>query len=104
MSWASRASRAAWASRWHTRAPPRLSGCGRPHSWMPALGVPQAAAALGLLVGFWIPSLGTAAAVDLVLFFVCAVVTHLRVRDYKFGLQSVPGAGRRDSDAQSVVT
>ncbi|MEW2083705.1 DoxX family protein [Streptomyces sp. NPDC005283] len=65
---------------------------------MPALGVPKAAAALGLLVGFWIPSLGTAAAVGLVLFSVCTVVTHLRVRDYKFG-QSVPGAGRRDSGA-----
>ncbi|MGW0554626.1 DoxX family protein [Streptomyces sp. NPDC002926] len=70
---------------------------GAHRSWMPALGVPKAATALGLLVGFWIPSLGPAAAVGLVLFSVCGVVTQLRVRDYKFGLQSVPGAGRRDS-------
>ncbi|WP_326655382.1 MULTISPECIES: DoxX family protein [unclassified Streptomyces] len=78
---------------------------GRPRSWTPALGVPKAAAALGLLIGFWLPSLDTAAAVGLVLISVCAVVTHLRVRDYTFGLHyPVPGAGRCNSDAQSVVT
>ncbi|MEU9012892.1 DoxX family protein [Streptomyces sp. NPDC048479] len=59
---------------------------GAPRLWMPVLGAPKAAAALGLLVGFWLPALGTAA-VGLVLISVCAVVTHLRVRDYTFGLQ-----------------
>jgi hypothetical protein len=64
-----------------------MDKAGVPRSWMPALGVPKAAAALGLLAGFWIPALGTAAAAGLVVFFLAAVATHLRVRDHSFGLQ-----------------
>jgi hypothetical protein len=64
-----------------------MDAAGVPRSWMPALGVPKAAGALGLLAGLWIPALGTAAAAGLVLFFVCAIATHLRVRDYSFGFQ-----------------
>ncbi|MDJ0343650.1 DoxX family protein [Streptomyces sp. H10-C2] len=64
-----------------------MNKAGVPRSWMPALGVPKAGAALGLLAGFWLPVIGPAAAAGLVLFFVCAVVTHLRVRDYSLGLQ-----------------
>ncbi|MEU8892664.1 DoxX family protein [Streptomyces sp. NPDC048442] len=60
---------------------------GVPRSWMPWLGVPKAAAALGLLIGFWIPVIAMAAAAGLVLFFAAAVVTHWRARDYSFGLQ-----------------
>ncbi|GGV68271.1 hypothetical protein GCM10010277_77510 [Streptomyces longisporoflavus] len=60
---------------------------GVPRSWMPWLGVPKAAAALGLLVGFWIPVIGMTAAAGLVLFFGAAIVTHLRARDCSFGLQ-----------------
>jgi hypothetical protein len=54
-----------------------------PLSWTFPLGAVKAAGALGLLVGFAAPLLGTAAAVGLVLFFVCALVAHLRVRYYK---------------------
>ncbi|QXE36702.1 DoxX family protein [Streptomyces sp. GMY02] len=64
-----------------------MDAAGVPRSWMPALGVPKAAAVLGLLAGFWIPALGVAAAGGLVLFFVLAVAVHLRVRDYSFGFQ-----------------
>ncbi|HWM36144.1 MAG TPA: DoxX family protein [Streptomyces sp.] len=60
---------------------------GVPRSWMPWLGIPKAAGAVGLVVGFWVPAIATAAAGGLVLFFAAAVVTHLRVRDYTFGLQ-----------------
>jgi hypothetical protein len=50
-----------------------------PRSWLPALGAVKLAGAAGLVVGLLGPSaLGIAAAVGLVLFFVGAVVTHLR--------------------------
>ncbi|MEV4538491.1 DoxX family protein [Asanoa sp. NPDC049518] len=50
-----------------------------PHSWMPMLGTCLAAGSVGLLVGFaWAP-LGILASVGLVLYFVGALVAHLRV-------------------------
>jgi hypothetical protein len=50
------------------------------------LGTLKAAGALGLLVGLiGVPLIGTAAAVGLILFFVGAIITHLRVRDYSIG-------------------
>ncbi len=59
---------------------------GVPESWMTMLGILNAAAALGLLVGlFGVPLIGTAAAIGLILYFVGAVITHLRVRDYSIG-------------------
>ncbi len=44
-----------------------------------------ACGAVGLLVGFAVPPLGTAAAICLVLYFVCALSAHIRVRDRKVG-------------------
>ena len=55
-------------------------------SWLTTFGVLKAAGALGLLVGIALPLLGTAAAIGLTFFFVGAIVTHLRARDYSFGL------------------
>jgi DoxX-like family len=49
--------------------------------WMIPFGTLLASGAIGLLVGFVVPALGTAAAVGLVLYFTCAVTAHLRVRD-----------------------
>ncbi|HEU5432902.1 MAG TPA: DoxX family protein [Thermomicrobiales bacterium] len=57
---------------------------GVPESWMTPLGVLKAAGALGLLVGIVVPPIGIAAAVGLVLFFVGAIVTHLRGHFYAF--------------------
>jgi len=52
-----------------------------PRSWLPALGAAKLAGAVGLVVGLLgLPALGIAAAAGLVLFFVGAVVTHLRAR------------------------
>lgn len=45
--------------------------------------------ALGLLVGVGVPLIGTAVAVGLILFFVGAIITHLRARDYSFALAVV---------------
>jgi hypothetical protein len=56
-----------------------------PRSWMLPLGTLLSAGALGLLVGFAVPWVGTAAAIGVVAYFVCAVGAHLRVRDSQFG-------------------
>src|SRR5437870_1870694 len=66
-----------------------MARAGVPESWMTMLGILKAAGALGLLVGIGVPLIGTAAAVGLVLFFVGAIITHLRARDYSFGLAVV---------------
>ena len=49
--------------------------------WMIPFGVLLACGAVGLLTGFVVPILGTAAAIGLVLYFVCAVSAHVRVHD-----------------------
>ena len=51
------------------------------HKWMIPFGMLLASGALGLLIGFAVPVLGTAAAIGLVLYFSCAVSAHIRVRD-----------------------
>lgn len=50
-------------------------------SKLTVLGGLQVAAAVGLVVGIWIPALGTAAAVGLVLYFSGAIAAHLRASD-----------------------
>ena len=54
-----------------------------PRTWMPRLGGLLAAGSLGLLVGFAVPLVGTLAAAGLVLYFVGALVAHLRVGSRK---------------------
>jgi len=49
--------------------------------WMVPFGTLLAAGAAGLLIGFAVPVLGKAAAIGLVLYFICAVTAHLRARD-----------------------
>jgi hypothetical protein len=49
--------------------------------WMVPLGVLLALGAAGLLAGFAMPGLGMAAALGLILYFICAVSAHLRVGD-----------------------
>lgn len=50
--------------------------------WMVPFGILLAAGAGGLLVGVAVPVLGVAAAVCLVLYFMCALGAHLRVHDH----------------------
>jgi len=50
-----------------------------PRSWVPVLGVLLAAGSLGLLAGFAVPIVGTLAAGGLVLYFIGALIAHLRV-------------------------
>jgi DoxX-like family len=63
-----------------------MARVGVSQSWITMLGVLKAAGALGLLVGIGLPSIGIAAGIGLVLFFIGAIITHLRARDYSFGL------------------
>lgn len=53
-----------------------------PRSWLPALGTLKLAGASGLIVGLFVglPAIGIAAAGGLVLFFIGAVIAHLRAR------------------------
>jgi hypothetical protein len=50
-----------------------------PRSWVPRLGLALAAGAVGLLAGLAVPLLGILASAGLVLYFVGALVAHLRV-------------------------
>lgn len=51
--------------------------------WMIPFGILLACGAVGLLAGFAVPVLGMAAAIGLVVYFICAVSAHIRVRDPK---------------------
>jgi hypothetical protein len=51
--------------------------------WMIPFGILLASGAVGLLIGFAVPVLGTLAAIGLVLYFICALSAHIRVRDPK---------------------
>lgn len=48
----------------------------------------KAAAGLGLLLGLWVPAIGAVTAGALVIYFVLAVASHLRVRDIGINLLS----------------
>jgi hypothetical protein len=59
---------------------------GVPESWLVPLGLAKAAGAVGLVLGLLGMSLiGTVAAAGLVLFFVGAVLAHLRARNFAMG-------------------
>ena len=53
--------------------------------WMVPLGALLASGAAGLLAGFALPALGAAAAIGLIVYFICAVSAHLRVGDRGIG-------------------
>ena len=66
-----------------------MAKVGVPESRITMLGTLKVAGAVGLLVGIGVPSIGVAAAIGLILFFIAAITTHLRARDYSFGLAVV---------------
>jgi hypothetical protein len=59
-----------------------MAKVGVPESRLTMLGILHAAGALGLLVGIRVPLIGWAAAVGVILYFVGAIVIHLRAREY----------------------
>jgi hypothetical protein len=66
-----------------------MAKVGVSESWLTTLGILKVAGALGLVAGIRLPLVGIAAAIALVLFFIAAIITHLRGRDYSFGLAIV---------------
>src|SRR5262245_17269336 len=56
---------------------------GVPMRYLPLLAGCEIAGAVGLTIGYWYPPLGVAAAVGLVVYFICAVASHLRVGDFQ---------------------
>jgi DoxX-like family len=69
---------------------PGMVRAGVPVSWLTfPIGTLKTAGAVGLLLGLiGVPLIGIAAAIGLILFFVCAIYTHVRASDYspQFGL------------------
>ena len=63
-----------------------MAKVGVAESWITTLGILKGAGALGLLIGVGVPAVGIAAAAGLVLFFIGAIITHLRGHDYSFGM------------------
>src|SRR5712672_1559680 len=62
---------------------PGMAKAGVPISWLTfPIGTLKTAGALGLAAGLAFRPLGVAAAIGLVLFFVCAIYTHIRAGDY----------------------
>jgi hypothetical protein len=60
-----------------------LTRLGVPDSWYTMLALLKFAGAAGLLIGIFYRPLGVAAAIGVVLFFVGAIIAHLRVKDVK---------------------
>jgi hypothetical protein len=57
-----------------------------PPSWLPMLGTLKLAGAAGLTLGLLgVPALGVAAGIGLVLFYVGAIVAHLKARKFATG-------------------
>jgi hypothetical protein len=68
---------------------PGMAKAGVPVSWLTfPIGTLKTLGALGLAAGLHFRPLGISAAIGLVLFFVCAIYTHIRAGDYspQFGL------------------
>lgn len=57
-----------------------LDGVGLPRDWWWVLAVVKFLAAAGLVAGFWIPGVGLAATVGIVVYFFAAAWSHLRAR------------------------
>jgi hypothetical protein len=58
---------------------------GVPESYLPLLGTLKAAGAVGLLIGISVPAIGVLAAAGLTLFFIGALITHMRAHDRSLG-------------------
>lgn len=56
---------------------------GVPMRYFPLLAACEIAGAVGLVLGIWWPILGIAAATGLVIYFIGALVSHVRVGDFK---------------------
>ncbi|UUZ58501.1 DoxX family protein [Nocardioides sp. B-3] len=68
-----------------------LTKAGVPLSLYPFLAAVEIAGAIGLVWGIWWTPIGVAAAIGVVLYFVGAIVFHLRAKDTAIVPPAVPG-------------
>jgi hypothetical protein len=68
-----------------------IGGLGVPLTWFPALATAEIAGAAGLVIGLWVPALGIAAGIGVVLYFTGAVATHVRAHDKELAAPFVLG-------------
>lgn len=59
---------------------------GVPVSWLSLLAWIKTSAAIGLVVGIFVPIIGLAAALGVIVFFIGALVVHIRARAYSLWL------------------
>lgn len=60
-----------------------LTKAGVPLSWFVPLALLELAGTVGLLVGIWWRPLGIAAAIGVILYFIGALIAHVRTKDFK---------------------
>jgi hypothetical protein len=75
----------------HEQVVTTIGGLGVPLNWFPFLGAAEVAGAVGLLVGLAVPAVGMAAAIGVIVYFIGAVITHLRAGDHALAAPLVPG-------------
>ena len=67
------------------KAPPvveNMLAVGWPEDRLWVLGVLKILGGIGLVVGLWVPGIGIAAAVGITLYFIGAIVFHVRAKNY----------------------
>lgn len=67
----------------------QLGGLGVAAKYVPVLGALLVLGAIGLVLGNWVGALGVAAAGALALYFIGAIITHLRAGDAKGSVPTV---------------
>lgn len=67
-----------------------LDNLGVPAGWVRWLAAAEITGAVGLIAGLFYAPFGIAAAIGLTLYFIGAVITHLRARDFKGVIAPTP--------------
>ena len=61
--------------------PAQMAKAKVPLAWLPVLATVKVVALVGILAGFWVPAVGTAAAIGVAVYFVGAIVKHVAAND-----------------------
>jgi len=61
-----------------------VTSVGVPENRIPILAMLEIAGAVGVIIGLWVAPLGIAAGIGLVLYFIGATVSHVRVHDNEY--------------------
>ena len=61
--------------------PAQMAKAQVPSAWLPTLASVKVLALVGIVVGFWVPIVGTAASIGVGVYFVGAILKHVSARD-----------------------